>query len=237
MTDPEIIVILGRRGMGKSTWAKRYVQGVPRLCVWDPKRSYKVDYPPDLSAWFDEHEQDPRFQIGGFYDEDQETLGSIAYALQHTCLVLEECAFVFNPREDFPEWARECIYLGRERGVSVVAVAQRPRSVHIALRSQATRVICFNQHEITDVDWIADMFGSDALDQIPHLARLECLDISPEGTKRYTIPLPGGRKPGLEPPEVPQEEPNPSPVPYPSRQPNADEYQPIPSSLKATDYR
>lgn len=193
MTDPEIIVVLGRRGQGKSTWAKRYVQGVRRLAVWDPKRSYQVDYPPDLAEWFEDYEihaarnSSEEFRIGGFYDDDQETLGSIAYVAQHTCLVLEECAFVFNPRQDFPEWARECIYLGRERGISVVAVAQRPRSVHIALRSQATRVICFNQHEVTDVDWIADMFGSDALDQIPTLEKLECLDISPEGTKRYKL--------------------------------------------------
>lgn len=212
MTDPEVIIVLGRRGQGKSTWTKRYVQGLSRLAVWDPKRSYPVEYPPDLAQWFEDHEHAESFQIGGFYDDDQETLGSIAYAMQRTCLVLEECAFVFNPRQDFPEWARECIYLGRERGVSVVAVAQRPRSVHIALRSQATRVICFNQHEISDVDWIADMFGSDALDQIPTLAQLECLDISSCGTKRYHVVVPGASRPLAPSGSPPARDPSDSPT-------------------------
>lgn len=187
MADPEIIIVLGRRGMGKSTWTKRYCQGLARLAVWDPKRSYPVTYPDDLSAWFEDHVHDDAFQVGGFYDEDQETIGSIAYACQQTCLVLEECAFVFAPNKPFPEWARECIYLGRERGISVVAVAQRPRSVHIALRSQATRIICFNQHETDDVEWITDSFGDAPVEDIPTLNRLECFDITAQGTKRYTV--------------------------------------------------
>lgn len=193
MTDPEIIIVLGRRGMGKSTWTKRYCQGLTRVAVWDPKRSYRVEYPGDLAEWFAAHEESPAFRVGGFYDEDQETIGSIAYACQRTTLILEECAFVFNPNKPFPEWARECVYLGRERGVSVVAVAQRPRSVHIALRSQATRIICFNQHETNDVEWITDSFGDAPVDEIPGLAHLECLDITAAGTTRYTVAIPSHR--------------------------------------------
>lgn len=183
----EIIIVLGRTGQGKSTWTKRYVEGVPRLAVWDPKRSYPVEWPDDFGRWFDDHGKDESFKVGGFYEEDQETVGSIAYACQNAVLVLEECAFVFSPRQELPEWARECIYLGRERGVSVVAVAQRPKSVHIALRSQATRIICFNQHEIDDCAWIADSFGDVPIDEIPTLAPLECLDIQSGGVQRYKV--------------------------------------------------
>lgn len=202
MQEREIIIVLGRTGQGKSSWTKRYVQGVPRLTVWDPKRSYPVEWPEDLGQWFADHEHDERFRIGGFYTEDQETIGSIAYACQSTTLVLEECAFVFNPRQELPEWARECIYLGRERRVTVVAVAQRPKSVHIALRSQATRIICFNQHEISDCEWIADSFGDVPLDEIPLLDRLECLDISSSQVSRYKIQLPGQRTPQVEVSEI-----------------------------------
>lgn len=205
MADPEIIIVLGRRGQGKSTWTKRYAAGVPRLAVWDPKRSYAVDYPPDLAQWFDEHEHDKTFRVGGFYDEDQETIGSLAYALQDTTLILEECAFVFFPNKPFPEWARECVYLGRERGVSVVAVAQRPKSVHIALRSQATRIICFNQHEVDDVEWITDTFGDAPVEEIPTLQTLECLDITSTETRRYFVPIPG-RSPLQSPPIAPADD-------------------------------
>lgn len=187
MADPEIIIVLGRRGQGKSTWTKRYTDGIARLVVWDPKRSYRVEYPADLAEWFEQHEADKSFRVGGFYDEDQETIGSLAYAMQDTTLVLEECAFVFSPNKPFPEWARECVYLGRERGVSVVAVAQRPKSVHIALRSQATRIICFNQHEVDDVDWITDTFGDAPVEEIPNLQTLECLDITATETRRYFV--------------------------------------------------
>lgn len=212
MADPEIIIVLGRRGFGKSTWTKQYVRGVSRLAVWDPKRSYAVDWPSDLSEWFEQNEETPRYRIGGFYDQDQEIIGSIAYAKKDTCLVLEECAFVFNPRQDFPEWARECVYLGRERGVSVVAVAQRPKSVHIALRSQATRVICFNQHELSDAEWITENFEFSDFDQIKTLSRLECFDISAEGTNRYTVQLPHDKQPQ----ETLEQPPEPSQVPFPS---------------------
>lgn len=187
----EIIIVLGRTGQGKTTWVKRYIQGVSRLAVWDPKRSYPVEWPEDFAAWFEQHGTDARFRVGGFYDEDVETVGSIAYACQQTTLVLEECAFVFNPRQELPDWARECIYLGRERGVSVVAVAQRPKSIHIALRSQATRIICFNQREISDCEWIADSFGDIPLEAIPELEPLECLDIEANSVRRYRVQFAG----------------------------------------------
>jgi hypothetical protein len=223
--DPEVVIVLGRRGQGKSTWTKRYVLGVPRLAVWDPKRSYAVEYPDDLAAWFEANEQTPRYRIGHFLNEHQETLGSIAFAKQDTCLVLEECAFVFNPKKELDEWARECIYLGRERGVSIVAVAQRPKSIHIGLRSQATRIICFNQHELSDVDWITESFDFTDFEQIRTLNHLECLDITAHEVKRYTLALPTTKPTEETAAEPPSDEDTPAPMPW-STPPESDDPEP-----------
>ncbi|MDE2103389.1 MAG: hypothetical protein KGL39_39475 [Patescibacteria group bacterium] len=187
----EIIVVLGRSGYGKSSWTKQYVQGLSRLCVWDPKKSYLVDYPYDLSAYWEDEGPHEQFRIGGYYPEQAEILGSIAFEAQRCALILEECGILFQPRTDLPEWARECIYIGREREVSVIAIAQRPRSINVVLRSQATRIVTFQQREPKDLEWLDECFDPD---DILSLDRLECLDfdVNTSEVSRYRVSLPSG---------------------------------------------
>ena len=193
--EGEVIIVLGRRGQGKSTWAKRYASGLTRLVVWDPKRSYPVEYPQDLGHWAEEHRNAERYRIGSHRIEDAGTLGDIAFKLQDTsyqgsCLLLEECALLFNPHKELEDWARDHIYTGRERGCTLIAIAQRPRGVHVALRSQSTRVICFHQFETKDLDWLEERYGSEKVEEISTLKKLECLDFTDETCSRYVLPLP-----------------------------------------------
>lgn len=190
MQDRNIIIVLGQQGQGKSLWTKEYVRDKDRLCVWDPKRSYAVEYPPDVAQWWEESPKPMRsFRVGGFYPEQAEILGSISFAEQRSVLVLEECGLLFAPRADLDEWARECVYLGRERGVSVVAVAQRPRSINIALRSQASRIITFKQREEKDLDFLEECFDPS---EVLNLPRLSCLDFDVDSgeVSRYAVTIP-----------------------------------------------
>lgn len=187
--EREIIIVLGQQGQGKSSWAKQYTQGLSRLCVWDPKKSYPVEYPYDLSAWWEDTEDRTSFRIGGYYPEQAEILGSIAFVEQQCCLLVEECGILFQPRADLPQWMREPVYIGRERGVTVVAVAQRPRSINIVLRSQATRIVTFRQREQKDLEWLDECFEPG---DILSLDKLECLDfdVNTSEVTRYKISLP-----------------------------------------------
>lgn len=203
--EREIVVILGQQGQGKSCWTKHKTSDLSRLCVWDPKRSYPVEFPLDLSEYWESVAQGAeRFRVGGFYPEQAELVGSIAFAEQNCALVVEECGILFDPRCDLPDWARECVYIGRERKISVYAVAQRPRSINIALRSQATRIITFRQREWKDLDWLQDCFDPN---DILNLPRLTCLDfdVNTQELSRYSITPPG--KPVAEPQPDPSEAP------------------------------
>jgi hypothetical protein len=208
VNDRNIIIVLGQQGQGKSLWTKQFVQGLSRLAVWDPKRSYAVQYPMDLAEWYESQKQPMKgFRVGGFYPEQAELLGSIAFAEQNTCLVLEECGLLFpSSKSELQDWARECLYLGRERGVTVIAVAQRPRSINIALRSQASRIVSFRQREEKDIDFLADFFDPD---EVLNLPKLHCLDfdVDLQEVSRYSVAIPS-EKPSEKPPvDRPAEQP------------------------------
>ncbi len=69
-------------------------------------------------------------------------------------LVIEEAQLILPAGKEPSREFLEVIYRGRHQGVSVLLVAQRPTTVHIAARSQRSHLITFKQVERADVQWL-----------------------------------------------------------------------------------
>lgn len=190
----EIILVLGRTGQGKSVWSRQFLEDKNRLFAYDPLREVNVDYLDtkqliDFSEgnYFSDGADKPRnFRVGTSNVDDAPLLDSCAYLYGQCWLFLEEASVIFNTNSRSPEWIRNTIFLGRHRNLSMIVTAQRPTSIPVDLRSQASRIICFSQHEKNDVGWLANYYG-DRTDEISELKPLECLDADHRSVTRYSI--------------------------------------------------
>lgn len=202
MKNREVIIVLGKTGQGKSVWTRNFLASRSRIFAFDPVREFQGAYhdsATDFAEYVDYLNTTPE---ASFFDDaaihknktftvamsdlnNLDLLGSAAFLTGNCVLMLEELAYCFETRRP-PQWLRDIIFLGRHRGVSLLVTAQRPMSVPIDLRSQATRIISFAQHEGADVDWLKNYFGN-AVWQLPDLPVLECLDAENGKVSRYKI--------------------------------------------------
>ena len=192
-----VTIILGKTGYGKTLMAKLLTLGNKRLMVYDPA----MEWPKTvfLNAqelkrfWVDlsrarEKNYIKRFRVGVIDHELTEGLGSLSYIEGNNTLVLEECHMLFPRGKLLPKWATDQIFYGRHRAVNLMFLSQRASSIPIDLRSQANRVITFNQHEPDDMRALQAQFGRELVKNVvTTLPPLECLDYTDDGIKRYSI--------------------------------------------------
>lgn len=186
----EVVIVLGKTGMGKSVMTRKLLQPIRRIFAFDPYRDMPGQYINSdiLLELYDSgklHSNNNFFYITDNSD-DVELFGSIAYLSGHCALAIEEMGFLFNSHDAIPGWMREMVFGGRHRFVSLYVVAQRAVSIPIDLRSQATRLISFAQHEGADVNWLKNYFGT-RVEEIPHLNVLECLDSYRNTIAKYKV--------------------------------------------------
>lgn len=188
----EVIIVLGRTGMGKSIWCRQFLKDKKRLFVYDPIMEINCSYlsTKQLITVAENDNKNSKsmkhFRIGTYQVEDVPLLTSCAYEYGNCWLSLEEASVVFNAGSRSPDWIRDAIFLGRHRNMSLLVTAQRPTSIPVDLRSQASRIVCFSQHEKNDVGWLRNYFN-DQVETISTLPELTCLDSDGRTVERYTI--------------------------------------------------
>jgi DNA helicase HerA-like ATPase len=201
-----ITVAFGKTGMGKTVWTQQYVRTLKRCIILDPLMEYRDAAPFDDAAELIEHLERYRVFRVSMWDVMQfPLLCKIAKAVTDCTLVIEEAQRILPPHMELvPEFA-ELVYRGRHTRTSLVIVSQRATTVHIAARSQWTRLITFAQSESADVKWIQDVTGLDI--EPSSLPPLEYFDVTPRGYERKKLVVSRRRETISEPsPSRPDEE-------------------------------
>lgn len=179
MKRSEILLILGRKGSGKSFHAKRLVQKRKGfIAVWDAR-----------SEWAGPTAQDaPKIgallvrNLRAFLELQSTRRRPLARVLVFQC-----------PAQDFPTWCRwvlargdmlavvdelhlfagphdspeksgafiELIRVSRHARVDVLGIAQRPKSIHGDVRAQADHLIAFACSEPGDLAYFSEMVNKD----------------------------------------------------------------------------
>jgi hypothetical protein len=197
----DIIIVGGMTGWGKTLWTQTYTAFADRLLVFDPFKSFpNVAFDnsegglDDLLESLDEfdfllEDQDKRtFRVGTSDPSEAHRLGAASFVLGNNLLVLEELSMIFDKgQRRLDEWASRLVFRGRHARCSMVVIAQRFMSVPIDIRSQANRIVSFNQHEPEDVKYLVETFGKEDACTIPSLPRFFCLDRFNNVTYKYSI--------------------------------------------------
>lgn len=190
----EVCLVLGKTGFGKSLWSKIYLQGYQRKLVFDPMMTVETFYMKgeDLAAEvtenLDAYQRAPSFSFGIYEPSDVPIIGALAYAVGNNLLLLEECAMIWDKgTRQLEPWCHRLVFTGRHQRASLLLIAQRPVSIPIDFRSQANRVVTFQQHEGGDMGWLVDFFGRERVEEMPTLPKFECFDYHNGQITRYNI--------------------------------------------------
>lgn len=176
----EISIVFGMRGCGKSTLtreissihARRVV--IDRLREWDdPNQETVSNFNEFCEWWVNNYHRDEftvvcQFSLGSSMEANSAEFDSILRTVYLTerespyprgiCLVVEEIHFWSSPYS-LSDWLTECVYTGRHAGISIVANAQRPASVHKSLVALSTNVFVGASFETNDLKYLTDAIG------------------------------------------------------------------------------
>ena len=199
----EVILAVGKRGTGKTHWARQFVSSKTRVLVADAGfGEFPFTSIPDGD--FDSLCSELR---RGFFRLSYTPMSwewphllNAAMAAGREApiwLVLEEASRVPPPRA-CEEYERLLI-MGRHYGVNLLALSTRPSHLPPDYRSQATKVVAFRQHEERDLDYLSGIIGRRAYD-------LPRLRIHPAGYSDHIIWTDRGEIPPAGPLETAQHE-------------------------------
>lgn len=183
----DVILVFGKTGSGKTEWTKHYLQTCHRVLIADADQH---GYPAvhfktfdDLSEYVGKHTAPKSFFRASYtpYDHEFPCFLDLGRIVSPVHLVLEEADRLPDPSECFEY--QEVIVRGRHTGTSLVAVSLYPYLMPKMLRSQATRIIVFRQHEPADIDWLRRVMGDDA-HRLSNLGDHEFFDWTP-GVKEF----------------------------------------------------
>ncbi len=170
-----IIGVVGRRGSGKSTSAKKLLQATPRLFLFDVMGEHSwVPNPlsipdwPRFVAWSGGEQQFAGALIPEDLDAELATFARAAYD-RGDCLVgLEEVPMYCSPGA-LPDALDRLVRLGRHRQVSVVWTAQRMAEVARRLTAATDVFLLFRQTEPRDLEALAERCGAEVSGRVSAL--------------------------------------------------------------------
>jgi DNA helicase HerA-like ATPase len=162
----KIIVIVGKRGLGKTYWLRhKKLREFNRIILVDPMDQYTeipVVYNIEELLEFIVDKKIFRVRIRTGNTALLDDLCYIAYCLGKCALVIEESQIFIpaGPIEPSPYYM-DIVNRGRHRAVTLILVAQRYGALHIAARALWDEIIAFRQTESTDTRALRNASGYD----------------------------------------------------------------------------
>lgn len=185
----DVILVFGKTGSGKSEWIKHFLAQCTRVIIADAdQRGYPAvhcDSFDELADYCRKHQRRESFFRVSYtpYEHEFPVFLDLARIISPVHLVLEEADRFPDPEECFEY--QHVVVRGRHSETSLIAASLYPALMPKLLRSQATRVIAFRQHEPADIDWLRRVMGDDAFN-LPHLKDHEYLDWQQSSTEQLT---------------------------------------------------
>lgn len=189
MTDEKkIILVIGKRGSGKSYLVKKMIAAESRLFVFDLMSEYKegvvfgVENMREL-AWFWRYFYKRNFRIIYRPIKPKTEIIKIAelvYALGDMCFVVEEIDSICTPWE-LPDPFAMIVQRGRHKNIKLIGVTPAPFGINRDLTRQAKEIYIFNTNEPRDIQYLSQLLGSEIAEKIPQLGQYSYLKWSDGG--------------------------------------------------------
>lgn len=188
----DCVTVLGTRGTGKSTVARKINKMWPRSVIIDPVEDWTdgevvTSFPVfarRLKELKNEHAKKFRLIFRFNPDDDpkikQETFNQVlrlAFNFRHLQVVIDEIQLFATP-QFLPEQLKNLLFIGRHRGISVVCITQRPGQLNKSILAQSFHVFVGQLHERNDLRVISDFLNIDE-QKIINLEKFRFFHFSP----------------------------------------------------------
>jgi len=182
MSEKKVILILGKRGSGKSYLANKLLESERRFLVFDTLSEYTngVVFNAEDKEGLDEFwGQVYRTSYRLVYrplnpDAEIERIADLVYTLGNTTFLVEEIDCYCSPYQISKSFAH-IVQRGRHKNITLIGVSQRPYGIHRLLTSQAKEIYVFATNEPRDREYLKNLLGQeieqklDALQQYQYL--------------------------------------------------------------------
>lgn len=178
----DCVLVMGRRGCGKSYLAKRIQDLWPRKVIIDSLNEYEGEG----QAFYSFHEfsdemlrlkslKQESFTLVYQFNPEDENSAEIFEEILRTCfyfgnlqIVIEEIQLYSSPHF-LSKWLKNCLLIGRHQNLSLLFTTQRPGELNKTVLSQCSHIFCGQIIEGNDLRYIAGFLNQDAqkLSSIP----------------------------------------------------------------------
>lgn len=167
----EIIIVYGKSGSGKTTFAKNYIKEHKRVIIIDPQAEYtcglvfiKLEHLINYYLNYLDINKDFCFVCRFETDYEHELIFKVCKIIGNLLLVVEEAEIYISPYAKSSNFLDLCRY-GRHQNVSLLGIARRSAELSINFRALVTKIISFKQTEPADLKYLESL-GFNELDKL-----------------------------------------------------------------------
>lgn len=191
----DCILVMGRRGCGKSYLAKNLQSIWPRKIIFDSLHEYTSDGESESVASFPEFcaamarlksLSPDRFTLIVNFDIESEASQSefnqmlrLCYYFGNVLVVIEEVQN-FSSTHQIPHWMKNCLLTGRHQNLGLMFTTQRPGELHKTIVSQCGHIFCGSIIEGNDLRYVSNFLRQDS-QRLVSMPERRFLYFSPEG--------------------------------------------------------
>ena len=167
-TEKKVILIIGKRGSGKSYLAKQMIRDHRRLLVYDIMSEYtegvvfgSEKHSEFCTFWLMVHKRDFRLIYRPVQPKPEiEEIAKAVFALGDMTFVVEEIDSICTSY-DLPEPFSWLIARGRHRNITLIGVTPAPFGIHRDLTRQAKDIYVFSTNEPRDRIYLRGLLGQE----------------------------------------------------------------------------
>lgn len=190
----DCLLVMGRRGCGKSYLAKRLQAMWPRRVIFDSLNEYTegefVSSFNEFAALLEQKKNSGATEFVIVFQFDPESRVSelefdhalrLCYYFGNIQVVIEEVQ-LYCSSHFMPKWLKNALLTGRHQSLSLLFTSQRPGEVHKTIISQCSHVFVGTIVDGNDVRYLSNFLNQES-ERLPQLPDRRFLYFSKNGVK------------------------------------------------------